>query len=165
MPIPFQDAVLPGNISPVAVNPIVSRGSLVTFRYTFRKPGHDAMPLVLITDPDYRGIYVRGINLHYLTFPVIKKLLYPGGGKTICDSPAFTYQYIKGNEYIVSSFRQYKKNGIVGLKKLNCAFIVNAMAITRTFDPNEIEAIRKSVREQISKMANIPATATGEMQM
>lgn len=164
MAIPFQDAVLPNNLSiPVTPNPIVGRGSLVTFRYLFHKPGHDPMPLVLITD--VWSNYIRGINLHYLTFPVIKGLLFPGPGRSICDSPGFSYQYIKGNEYIVSSFRQYKRNGIDSLKKLNCEFIVNALAISRSFDPNEIQAIRKSVREQINRIVNPPATPTGEIAM
>ena len=103
--------------------------------------------------------------MHYLTFPTIKKLLFPGPGQSICDSPQFTYQYIKGNDYIVSAFRQYKRNGIESLKKLNCEFIVNALAISRSFDPNEIEAIRKSVREQIRRMANPQAAPTGELPM
>jgi hypothetical protein len=162
MAIPFQDAVLPNGLSaPKAVNPTVGRGSLVTFIYLFHKPGHDPVPLVLVTD--IWDKYIRGLNLHYLTFPTIKKLLFPGPGQSICDSPQFTYQYIKGNDYIVSSFRQYKRNGIESLKKLNCEFIVNALAISRSFDPNEIEAIRKSVREQIRRMTNPQAAPTGEM--
>ena len=162
MAVPFQDAVLPSNLTPpAAVNPTVARGSLVTFSYLFHKPGHDPVPLVLITDVWDK--YVRGINLHYLTFPVIKKLMFPGPGQSICESPQFTYQYIKGNDYIVSAFRQYKRNGIESLKKLNCEFIVNALAISRSFDPNEIEAIRKSVREQIRRLVNPQAAPTGEM--
>ena len=170
MAIPFQDAMLPGNLSaPNPVNPVARRGSLITFSYLYHKPGHDPAPLVLITDDNFpekgpkAGQYIRGINLHYLTFPTIKKLMFPGQGKSICDSPQFTYQYIKGNEYIVSAFRQYKKNGIQSLKKLNCEFIVNAMSMSRSFDPNEIEAIRKSVREQIRRMANPQAGPSEEM--
>ena len=142
MAIPFQDAALPGNLSaPNPVNPLIGRGSLCTFSYLYHKPGHDPVPLVLITDDSFprqgpkAGTCIRGINLHYLTFPTIKKLMFPAPGHSICDSPQFTYQYIKGNEYIVSAFRQYKKSGIQSLKKLNCDFIVNAMAISRSFDP------------------------------
>ena len=164
MAIPFQNASLPGNLSaPNPINPVIGRGSLCTFNYLFAKPGHDPVPLVLITDPNYKDIYCRGINLHYLTFPTIKKLMFPAPGQSICDNPQFTYQYIKGNEYIVSAFRQYKKKGIQSLKKLNCEFIVNAMSLSRSFDPNEIEAIRKSVREQIRRMANPIAEASDEM--
>ena len=79
----------------------------------------------------------------------------------MCDNPVFTYQYIKGNAYIKSAFRQYRRNGIQRLRKLDCAFIVNALSVSRSFDPNEIEAIRRSIREQISRMVNEPA-APGE---
>lgn len=171
MAVPFSDAVLPSGLTPSGIlNSTVVRGSLVTFNYIFHKPGHDSWPLVLITDVNYGTVrspqrYVRGVNLHYLTFPIIKKLLFPAPGQSICENPSVTYQYIKGDEYIKSSFRQYKINGIQSLKKLDCKFIVNAMSISRSFDPNEIEAIRKSVREQIRRMANPPATPTGEMPM
>lgn len=161
MAIPFQDAIFPNIATAKPLSPVVGRGSLITFGYAFHKPGHDPMPLVLVTD--IWDKYIRGINLHYLTFPVIKKLMFPGPGQSICESPQFTYQYIKGNTYIVSAFRQYKRNGIGSLKKLNCESIVNALAISRSFDPNEIEAIRKSVREQIRRMANPQAAASEEM--
>lgn len=158
MPIPFTDAVLQ-NLTPKPVNPTVTRGSLITFNYAFHKPGHDPWPLVLVTDVNYKGFYLRGIQLHYLTFPIIKKLLFPGPGQSVCENPIVTYQYIKGNEYIKSAFRQYKRNGIQSLKKMDCQFIVNALSLSRSFDPNEIEAIRKSVREQIRRLTN-PQAAT-----
>lgn len=168
MAVPFSDAILnnPALMNPVPVKPQVVRGSLITFNYLFHKPGHDPWPLVLVTDENYKGAYVRGCNLHYLTFPVIKRLLFPGPGQSVCESPIMTYQYIKGNAYIKSSFRQYKKNGIQLLKKLDCQFIVNALSLSRSFDPNEIEAIRKSVREQIRRLVNPTAQEaadSGEM--
>lgn len=138
-------------------NTVVTRGSLISFFYQFHKPGHDPQPLVLVTDI---GNYLRGLNLHYLTFPTIKKLLFPAQGKPVCDSPLMTYQYIKNDTYITSAFRQYKRNGIQNLKKLDCGFIVNALAMSRSFDPYEIEAIRKSVREQIQRIINPPAGPT-----
>jgi len=160
MAVPFVDAVIPqGLLGQNVTNTAVVRGSLVTFNYIFHKPGHDSAPLVLITDIWDR--YIRGINLHYLTFPVIKKMIYPQPGVSVCDNPIFTYQYIKGNTYIKSAFRQYKRNGIQRLRKLDCAFIVNALSVSRSFDPNEIEAIRRSIREQIRRMVNEPA-APGE---
>lgn len=157
MPVPFQDAMFQ---PPNTVNPIIARGSLIVFKYMFHKPGHDPMPLVLVTDVWDK--YIRGINLHYLTFPTIKKLMFPVPGKSICESQQMSYQYIKGNEYIVSAFRQYKKNGIESVKKLNCEFIMKALAMSRSFDPNEIEAIRLSVREQIKTMMNPKAAPSKE---
>lgn len=171
MASPFVNVLLNSNRS--NLSGALSRGDLITFSYAFYKPGHDPFPLVLVTDPDYpamskpgtvagRGMYIRGINLHYLTFPVIKKLIFPNNRQSICENPNFTYQSIKSNQYISSAFRQYKKRGIGTLKKLDCRFIVNAMSMSRSLDPNEIEAIRKSVREQINRMVNPPAQATGE---
>lgn len=166
MVLPFQEQVW----SPLTqrrgiFNPAISRGSLVNFNYLFYKTGHDPSPLVLITDvwPQY----IRGINLHYLTFPVIRKMLYPAPGTTVCDNPIFTYQYLKNNPnagaYILTAFRQYKLTGIDSLKKLDCEFVANALAISRSFDPNEIEAIRQSVREQINRLMNAPAQASPEV--
>jgi len=164
MAVPFVDAVIPqGLLGQTVTRASITRGSLVTFNYLFHKPGHDPAPMVLITD--IWAQYIRGINLHYLTFPVIKNLIYPAPGKSLCDNPIFTYQYIKRNSYITSAFRQYKRNGIERLRKLDCAFIVNALAVSRSFDPNEIEAIRRSVREQIRRMVNEPAAPTGELKI
>jgi len=170
MASPFTDVLL--NSSRSNLSGAVSRGDLITFTYAFYKPGHDPNPLVLVTDADYptvkpggnlaNGQYIRGINLHYLTFPVIKRLIFPNNNQSVCDNPNFTYQSIKSNQYISSAFRQYKKRGIGRLKKLDCRFIVNAMAMSRSLDPNEIEAIRKSVRDQINRMVNPPATTTDE---
>lgn len=176
MAIPFSDAMFPSDRTPK--NTTVVRGSLIMFNYGLHKPGHDAFPLVLVTDPEYpekdppiqagsapknrKGQYLRGINLHYLTFPIIKKLIFPNNSQSICENPVFTYQYIKNNEYISSAFRQYKRNGIQNVKKLDCQFIVNAMGISRSFDPNEIEAIRKSVRDQINRMVNPQAMSRDE---
>jgi hypothetical protein len=161
MAVPFVDAVIPqGLLRQNVTNQAVIRGSLITFNYLFHKPGHDPAPMVLITD--IWDQYIRGINLHYLTFPIIKRMVFPSPGISVCDNPIFTYQYIKGNRYIKSAFRQYKRNGIQRLKKLDCAFIVNTLGISRSFDPNEIEAVRRSIREQIRRMVNEPAAATGE---
>jgi hypothetical protein len=99
--------------------------------------------------------YIRGVNLHYLTFPAIKKLLYPG--ISMCENSSVTYQYIKGNDYVSSAFRQYKRDGMISLKKMDCDLIVKAMSMVRSFDPNEIEAIRKEIREQLSRITNSQA--------
>jgi hypothetical protein len=178
MPLPFLDTILSSN--PTPINNKVVRGSLITFNYSLRKPGHDAFPLVLVTDIDYpaknpiakpgynpgykQGDFIRGINLHYLTFPTIKKLIFPNN-QSICENSGFTYQYIKANNYIVSAFRQYRKVGIRNLKKLDCQFVAKAMSISRSFDPNEIEAIRKSVRDQLSRIVNPTALDMGQKQI
>lgn len=146
-------------------NPLIQPGSLVRFNHQYAKPGHDQSPLVLLVSPipymDKRTgqRYLRGINLNYLTFPVIKGLLQQFGEK-----PGFSYrENLKGKEYIVSAFRQYRYQGISGIQKLNSPFLLNALACARSTDPNEIEAIRKMIRDQIRNLANPLAQATGEM--
>jgi hypothetical protein len=181
MPLPFQDALLQNfqNNAPASPNAIVGRGSLITFDYMFYK--HDPKPLVLITDYPYFDprngprmreiVYVRGLNFHYLTFPAIKNLMFleMSQNKTMCENQQFSYQnYLKGTVKPImprSAFRQYKVQGVRSIKKLNCEFIVKALEISRSFDPNQIEAIRKEVREQIRRMANPQAAPTGEMPM
>ena len=100
---------------------------------------------------------IRGVNLHYLTFNDIKKLLQPN-----CNNTGFSYNTLKQGEYIglIKAFRQYKRNGIRQIKVLDCAFLLNVLASVRAISPSEVEAIRQSVREQISRMTNPAASAT-----
>ena len=56
----------------------ITRGSLVSFQYPrsfamIPNVIHDPYPMVILTDiwPQY----IRGVNLHYLTFPYVKKLI------------------------------------------------------------------------------------------
>jgi hypothetical protein len=123
-------------------NNILSKGDLISFNYIFHKVGHDPSPNVIITDTSY--FYVRGINIHYLTFPYIKNLL-----QDHCENKSFSYKNIKSNSYLVSSFRQYKKNGMTNIKKMDCKMLLNLMGSIRAVTPNEVEAIRKTINEQI----------------
>lgn len=131
-------------IDPMGQSNFVGKGSLVTFNYTFFV--HDPYPLVVVTDV-FPGNVMRGVNLHYLTFPYIKALIRS-------SNPAFSYQNIKGDQYIVNAFRSYKWHGIRQIKKLDSDFILTVMATARSFDPNEIQAIRQSVKDQINMQMN-----------
>lgn len=146
-------------------SPVIQPGSLVRFVHSYAKPGHDQVPLVLVTAPlpyiDKRTgqKYMRGVNLNYLTFPTIKALL-----QQFAENQSFSYaQNLKGQKYIVSAFRQYKYPGISGIQKLNSPFLLNVLACARSVDPNEIEAIRKVVRDQIRGLSSQLAMPTGEM--
>jgi hypothetical protein len=123
----------------------IGRGSLVYFNYLFWR--HDPYPLVIVT-----GIfqnYISGINLHYLTFPYIKKILQPQANVANCDNRNFSYNNIRNVPYIVDAFRLYKRSGIKSLKALDCDFILNVMASVRTLDPNEVEQIRNNIKQQM----------------
>ena len=123
----------------------IGKGSLIYFNYLFWQ--HDPYPLLIVT-----GIfpnYISGINLHYLTFPYIKKILQPQVNMANCDNRNFSYNNIRNVPYIVDAFRLYKRSGIKSLKALDCAFILNVMASVRSMDPNEIETIRNQIRQQM----------------
>lgn len=146
----------------VKMNQTIQKGTLIAFNYTFNKPNHDPYPLVLVTDRDYlvktkNRIDLRGVNLHYLSFNEIRNLL-----QSNCNNTNFTYDSLKQKQYIplISAFRQYKKSGIRQIKVLDCAFLLNVLASVRSINPSEVEAIRKSVREQITRLTNPAAEAT-----
>lgn len=141
----------------------IQKGTLVTFNYTFHKPNHDPYPLLLVTDIAFpvknkNRLDVRGVNLHYLSFNDIRKLL-----QANCNNVNFSYDTLKQGGYINvvnAAFRQYKRSGIRQIKILDCAFLLNVLASVRAISPSEVEAIRKSVREQISRITNPAAKAT-----
>lgn len=124
----------------------IQRGSLISFNYGLWI--HDPYPLILVTDI-MPGNKIRGLNLHYLTFPSIKQLLRTGG-----NNPNFSYQNVKANKYITSAFRSYKWQGIRQVKMMDVNFLLTVMATVRSFDPNQVKAIRESVEAQIQRMVN-----------
>lgn len=151
----WQPAQLPSSVPRPGANPI-NRGDLVRFYYTFHKPGHPSFPTVLITKIDTR--YMWGVNIQYLLDSEIKHLLKDLGG---CGNPAFSYANFKGDEYIIKGFRQYKMAGIDRsfLRRLDCSLLVQILDKYRRLDPQEIDNIRQTVRQQINVLLNAPAQA------
>ena len=129
----------------------ITNGSLVTFGYQFAK--NDLYPLVILTR--VTGKYFSGLNLHYLSFNTIKEVLQKNQ-MNACN-PLFDYQKVKLKTNLLGSFRRYKRVGIRNLKRLDCDLILNALATPRAIDPQQVEAIRQSVKEQISQLFNIGA--------
>jgi hypothetical protein len=87
-----------------------------------------------------------------LTFNQIKQVLQKdklNGCRT-----GFNYQNVKPYEYIVDAYRTYKRNGLKNLKVLDCDLILRSMSVSRSIDPQESEAIRENVKDQISKLIN-----------
>jgi hypothetical protein len=124
-------------------NKTIKPGSLIVFQYNFYK--HDPSPLVMVGrlwSGNQAGM-VSGVNLHYLTFRYIKYLVQVFCGKQ------FSYGLIKGNQYIVNAYRSYKREGRRQVKVLDCEYLMNVLGIARSFKPNEIEAIRKSIQDQL----------------
>jgi hypothetical protein len=123
--------------------PFVARGNLIIFNYSFWV--HDPKPLVIVTGmkPGYR---LFGVNINYLTFNTIKKLL---------------WQKKLGNDkYIVdTAFREYKWEGIRQIRILDREFVIRVMSLVRSFDPADVEIIRRQVREMITRQVNPKAEA------
>lgn len=136
------------------ITQIITKGSLVSFNYQNYK--NDPYPLILVSDVNYANAFIRGVNLHYLVFPDIRRLLQPNA-----NNLNFSYQAnIKGNETFTSSFRQYKRRGIRMLKKLDTTFLLNILASVRSLNPAEVQSIRNSIREQIRQLTNPVAEQT-----
>lgn len=133
----------------IPIQNTVTKGSLISFNYSFW--AHDPYPMVIVSDI-IPGNKIRGINLHYLTFNYVNSLL-----RTSSGNPAFSYSFIKNDTYITSAFRSYKWQGIKNIRKLDSNFILSIMGMVRSFDINEIEAIRKSIQQQMNVLLNPPA--------
>jgi len=127
-------------------NPIVGKGSLITFQYRYWK--NDPFPLVIVTDMT-AGQRLRGVNLHYLTFNYIQNML-----SRFCENTGFSYANIRGDNYITGAFRSYRWAGIQQVKKLDCSFLNSVISTVRSFDPTQIRAIRDSVQQQIQQQVN-----------
>lgn len=126
----------------------ISRGSLISFYYPqsyaiIPNIIHDPYPLVILTDIWPR--YIRGLNLHYLTFPYVKKILTTYGGKS------FSYYNIKPDQYMANAFRMYVRMGVRRPRRLDTEWLVSVLQSVRSFDPAEIEKIRTNIQQQIQQ--------------
>lgn len=127
----------------------LTQGTLINFRYSFYM--NDPGPLVILTKV-IPGNYVKGINLHYLTYPYVTSLLSRSVG-----NPSFSYQNIKNDNYIVSAFRTYKWNGISQIRRFDSQLILTVMQAVRSIDPTQIAAIRQSIEQQINQAVANPS--------
>ena len=134
---------------------MVARGSLIAFHYpvSYAQPPniiHDLYPLVIITDiwPNH----IRGVNLHYLTFPYIKNILQGN-----CGNKTFSYFHIKADRYIAQAFRMYYRIGMSQVKLMDCAFLLNLLGGIKQWSESEIETVKQQIRQQIQKQLQAKA--------
>jgi hypothetical protein len=134
----------------------LTKGSLISFNYpkSFAMvPNviHDPRPMLILTDiwPPH---YIRGLNLHYLTFPYVKKILESWGG-----NQSFSYSNIKPDRYLASAFRMYNMKGVQRPKRLDSEWLKTVLQSVRTFDAGEIEKIRASIQQQIQARLQVKA--------
>lgn len=146
-----------------AINQNVVQGSLISFPYKYFKT--DPYPLVIVTGLT-PGKSVRGVNLHNLTFNNIRDLL-----SKHADQPGLNWEQMKQHSYIttIDAFRYYKWNGVdwSRLRKLDAQFIVQVANMVRSVDPNQVRAIKQTIREQMQQQMNPSAeelSGTTQMQ-
>lgn len=125
----------------------ITRGSLISFSYPVSQsltPNiiHDPRPMVIVAD--IWPTYIRGVNLHYLTFPYVKKILQSFGG-----NQGFNYTLIRNDKFIANAFRMYAVRGVKQPKKLDMEWLLNLLAAVRSFNPGEIEKIQANIQQQI----------------
>lgn len=133
----------------------VVKGALISFEYpkslaVVPNVIHDKRPMLIVTD--VRPPYIRGVNLHYLTYPYIKKILETWGG-----NQSFSYSNIKADKYVASAFRVYSLNGVIRPKRLDTEWLKFVLQTARTFDAGEIEKIRSIIEQQIRSRLQVKA--------
>ena len=142
----------------VAANPnqrmkgnfVAVKGSLVSFNYTFWK--HDPYPLIIIIDNNPASDKLSGINLHRLTFPSIRELI------AITSKMGFSYKSVSDDENFKAAYRSYKRIGVRQMKVLDSNFLLRIMSAVRSYDPAEVQIIRRQVQEQIRQQTNPKAS-------
>jgi hypothetical protein len=124
----------------------ITKGSLISFHYprsyaTIPNVIHDPYPMVILTDIWPK--YIRGLNLHYLTFPYIKRILGTYGGQ------GFSYFNIKPDAYMAQAFRMYFRVGVRQPKRLDTDWLIQVLQSVRSFSPGELENIRANIQRQM----------------
>lgn len=127
----------------------ITKGSLISFYYPqswaiIPNIIHDPYPMVILTDVWPK--YVRGLNLHYLTFPYIRRVLGNQGGNMM-----FSYYHIRPDKYMANAFRMYVRQGIRRPRKLDLNWLLQVLKSVRSFAPGELEAMRKQIELQIQQ--------------
>lgn len=152
----FRDLNPFGPAASPAVSGMLARGSLVAFRYPAsraRRPTmiHDPYPLVIVTDVWPTAI--RGVNLHYLTFPYIRRLLSQN-----CGNPSYSYFQVRADAFLAQAFRMYYRNGMMQVRVMDCSFIQRLMTGIRSWSESEIEHVKTEIRAQIGRKLQMKAS-------
>lgn len=148
---------LPANQYGVSESPLITTGTLISFSYLksyamIPNVIHDPYPLVILTDIWPK--YIRGLNLHYLTFPYVKKIIETFGGN---KGTGFSYYHIRPDRYMARAFRMYVRQGVKRPRKLDADWLKTVLESVRSFDPGEIEKIRANIQKQIQARLQVKA--------
>lgn len=128
----------------------VTQGGLIVFHYMMWK--NDPTPVVIVSSV-VPGVMIKGVNLHYLSFPYVKRVLGIGGG-----NPSFSYYNIKADRYLSGAFRSYSWSGIdfSSMRVLDTKFLLQTMRMVNSFDPLQIRAIRQQIESQLNQQVGQP---------
>lgn len=139
----------------------VQPGMLIRFNYRLAK--NDPKPVVIVSRIDGGKSLLKGVNLHYLTFPYCRRILYSVG-----INRTLSYYNIKSDRYITDAFRSYSWAGIdqSSLEVFDVAFITKMMNLSASMDPMQVRSMRQSIDNQINMRVNQEqALPTGPMPM
>lgn len=130
-------------------------GSLVSFNYTFWK--NDPYPLLIVIENSPGKDKISGVNLHYLTFRDIKDIIDRAG------KIGFSYRSVSGSKPFRDAFRSYKRVGVRQMKVLEPSYLLGVMGMVRSYDPAEVQIIRRQVQEQIRQQINPKANQAANL--
>ena len=130
-------------------------GGLVSFNYTLWR--NDPYPLIIIIENNPGKDKISGINLHYLTFRDIKDIIGRAG------KMGFSYRSIADSRPMKDSFRSYKRAGVRQMKVLDPSYLLGVMGMVRSYDPADVQIIRRQVQEQIRRQINPKANQAANL--
>jgi hypothetical protein len=136
---------------------VARTGSLVSFNYATWK--NDPYPLIIVIENNPGKDKMSGINLHYLTFRDIKDLLDRSG------KMGFSYRSVSATRPFRDSYRSYKKTSVRQMKILDPSYLLGVMGMVRSYDPAEVQIIRRQVQEQLKAQTNPKASEVTNLEM
>lgn len=127
----------------------------MSFNYTFWK--NDPYPLLIVIDNSPGKDKISGINLHYLTFRDIKEAISRAGRM------GFSYRSITDSRPFKDAYRSYRKVGVRQMKVLDPSYLLGVMGMVRSYDPAEVQIIRRQVQDQIKQQINPKANQAANL--
>jgi len=166
-PLPPRSSILQQFFRPVGqdviANParrmakalVAKTGSLVSFNYAFWR--NDPYPLIIVIENTPGKDRISGVNLHYLTFRDIKELISRAG------KMGFSYRSLAGSMTFKDSYRSYKRSGVRQMKVLDPEYLLGVMGMVRSYDPADVQIIRRQVQEQLKQQINPKASGPANL--
>ena len=130
----------------------IKRGMIISFLYSpiTSRPIHDPNPIIIVTETDTVGRFIRGVNLHYI--PTEISQLISANGLNACSNPSFNYGAIKNRPAIYKAYREYKRAAMLRVKILDCNLLKTKLKLTMELLPHEQKAMEEQVDAQLNKV-------------